>query len=161
MPVFQFDEQDAPDGLKNYWGYAPVRSSLLTQATVNERIRSVRSTSFVRWSRLCTEPASRSFWMWCSTTRLRAMRLDQHSAFRGLDNEVYYLLENDRSRYSDYTGTGNTLNTNRSIVRRMILDSLRYWVEEMHVDGFASIWHQSCRVMRRALRCWIHPSFGT
>jgi len=56
--------------------------------------------------------------------------------FRGMDNEVYYLLEHDRSHYSDYTGTGNTLNTNRPIVRRMILDSLRYWVEEMHVDGF-------------------------
>ena len=45
-------------------------------------------------------------------------------------------LENDRSRYANYTGTGNTLNANHPIVRRMILDSLRYWVKEMHVDGF-------------------------
>jgi glycogen operon protein len=55
---------------------------------------------------------------------------------RGLANEVYYLLEADRAHYSNYSGTGNTLNANHSIVRRMILDSLRYWVAEMHVDGF-------------------------
>jgi len=56
-------------------------------------------------------------------------------SFRGFDNTAYYLLEPDRS-YSNYSGTGNTLNANHPIVRRMILDSLRYWVEEMHVDGF-------------------------
>ena len=55
---------------------------------------------------------------------------------RGLENDVYYLLEPDRSRYANYAGTGNTLNANHSIVRRLIQDSLRYWVEEMHVDGF-------------------------
>jgi isoamylase len=56
--------------------------------------------------------------------------------FRGLDNVTYYILESDRSRYANYSGTGNTLNANHPIVRRMIVDSLRYWVEEMHVDGF-------------------------
>ena len=56
--------------------------------------------------------------------------------FRGLDNAAYYILEADRSRYANYSGTGNTLNANHSIVRRMILDSLRYWVREMHIDGF-------------------------
>jgi isoamylase len=56
--------------------------------------------------------------------------------FRGLDNSVYYLLEHDRSHYANYSGTGNTLNGNHPILRRMIVDSLRYWVEEMHVDGF-------------------------
>jgi isoamylase len=57
-------------------------------------------------------------------------------SLRGLDNPTYYILEQDRSRYANYSGTGNTLNTNHPIVRRMILDSLRYWVEAMHVDGF-------------------------
>jgi glycogen operon protein len=56
--------------------------------------------------------------------------------YRGLANDVYYILEKDRSRYADYTGCGNTLNANQPIVRRMILDSLRYWVTEMHIDGF-------------------------
>src|SRR6185295_2492246 len=53
-----------------------------------------------------------------------------------IDNAAYYFLEQDRSRYSNFSGTGNTLNANHPIVRRMIVDSLRYWVEEMHVDGF-------------------------
>jgi pullulanase/glycogen debranching enzyme len=54
-------------------------------------------------------------------------------SFRGLDNPTYYMLEEDRARYVNYSGTGNTLNANQPIVRRLILDSLRYWV---HVDGF-------------------------
>jgi glycogen operon protein len=57
-------------------------------------------------------------------------------SLRGLDNNTYYILEQDRSRYANYSGTGNTLNANNPIVCRMIVDSLRYWVEEMHVDGF-------------------------
>ena len=57
-------------------------------------------------------------------------------SFRGLSNETYYILAADRSRYANFTGCGNTLNANEPIVRRLILDSLRYWVSEMHVDGF-------------------------
>lgn len=57
-------------------------------------------------------------------------------SFRGFENGVYYALQNDRSRYENYSGTGNTLNANHPIVRRMIIDSLHYWVEHMHVDGF-------------------------
>ena len=57
-------------------------------------------------------------------------------SLRGLENSVYYMLEPDKERYANYTGTGNTLNANHSIVRRMIIDSLHYWAEEMHVDGF-------------------------
>jgi isoamylase len=57
-------------------------------------------------------------------------------SLRGLDNSIYYILDEDRARYANYTGTGNTLNANHPIVRRMIVDSLRYWVENMHVDGF-------------------------
>src|SRR5262249_9017466 len=56
--------------------------------------------------------------------------------FKGIDNKTYYILERELSRYANYSGTGNTLNANHPIVRRMILDSLRYWVREMHVDGF-------------------------
>ena len=56
--------------------------------------------------------------------------------FRGLANEIYYILDKDLTQYANYSGTGNTLNANQPIVRRMIVDSLRYWVAEMHVDGF-------------------------
>ncbi|SFE00402.1 glycogen debranching protein GlgX [Thermophagus xiamenensis] len=58
-------------------------------------------------------------------------------SFRGIDNKSYYRLSGDDPRfYVDYTGTGNTLNTVHPTVLRLIMDSLRYWVTEMHVDGF-------------------------
>jgi glycogen operon protein len=58
-------------------------------------------------------------------------------SFRGIDNTVYYrLLPNDPRYYLDYTGTGNTLNVRHPRVLQLIMDSLRYWVLEMHVDGF-------------------------
>jgi glycogen operon protein len=58
-------------------------------------------------------------------------------SFRGIDNSTYYRLVNDNPRYyMDYTGTGNTLNVRHPQVLKLIMDSLRYWVEEMHIDGF-------------------------
>jgi isoamylase len=56
--------------------------------------------------------------------------------FRGLDNSIYYILEEDKQRYKNYSGCGNTMNCNHPVVRNYILDCLRYWVVEMHVDGF-------------------------
>jgi len=56
--------------------------------------------------------------------------------FRGFEDRAYYILEGKDARYADYTGCGNTLTANHPVVRRLILDSLRYWVQEMHVDGF-------------------------
>jgi isoamylase len=57
-------------------------------------------------------------------------------SFRGIDNAAYYRLEGDRRFYTDYTGTGNTLNLDHPRVLQLVMDSLRYWVTEMHVDGF-------------------------
>ena len=64
---------------------------------------------------------------------------DEHGptlCFRGLDNAAYYRLADDRSRYVDMTGTGNTFGSHQPQALRLIMDSLRYWVQEMHVDGF-------------------------
>ena len=57
-------------------------------------------------------------------------------SFRGLDNNIYYMLTPDPKFYNDWTGCGNTLNCNHPVVRKFILDCLRYWVTEMRVDGF-------------------------
>jgi isoamylase len=56
--------------------------------------------------------------------------------FRGIDNTIFYMLADDKRSYKDYTGTGNTINANHPVVRDHILAALRYWVVEMHVDGF-------------------------
>ena len=58
-------------------------------------------------------------------------------SFRGIDNQAYYRLrDGDERRYRDYTGTGNTLDATHPRVLQLIMDSLRYWITEMHVDGF-------------------------
>ncbi len=58
-------------------------------------------------------------------------------SFRGIDNRAYYRLQPDQpAYYSNYTGTGNSMNTTHASVLQLIMDSLRYWVQEMHVDGF-------------------------
>ena len=57
-------------------------------------------------------------------------------AFRGIDNAAYYRLTEDRRYYMDYTGCGNTLNMTHPRTLQLIMDSLRYWIQEMHVDGF-------------------------
>ncbi len=57
-------------------------------------------------------------------------------SFRGLDNRTYYMLEDDRRHYRNYSGCGNTVNCNHPVVRQFIIDCLAYWVIKMHVDGF-------------------------
>jgi len=57
-------------------------------------------------------------------------------SFRGFENEAYYILEPDKRYYGNYTGCGNTLDASNPFARRMIIDSLHYWVQQMHVDGF-------------------------
>ena len=57
-------------------------------------------------------------------------------SFRGIDNASYYRLDSDRRFYRDVTGTGNTLNLDHPRVLQLVMESLRYWVQEMHVDGF-------------------------
>jgi len=57
-------------------------------------------------------------------------------SFRGLDNPIYYMLEQDRARYRNYSGCGNTLNCSHPVVRDLVIDCLRYWATDMQVDGF-------------------------
>ncbi len=57
-------------------------------------------------------------------------------SFRGIDNTIFYMLADNKRYYKDYTGTGNTINANHPVVRDHILAALRYWMVEMHVDGF-------------------------
>ena len=73
-------------------------------------------------------------------------------SFRGIDNPSYYRLTDDKRYYQDFTGTGNTLNLDHPRVLQMVMDSLRYWVEEMHVDGFRFDLCADARARGRRLR---------
>jgi len=136
LPVFQFDAQDCPHGLVNYWGYAPVSFFSPHQAYSSRP----SGTGPVDEFRDMVKGLHRSGIEIILDVVFNHTAEGDHSgptlSFKGVDNSTYYILEKDRSRFANYSGTGNTFNANHPIVRRMILDSLRYWVQEMHVDGF-------------------------
>ena len=136
MPVFQFDPQDAPPGRVNYWGYAPV-SFFAPHQAYSSRPGSLGPVDEFRDMVKALHRAGIEVILDVVFNHTAEGNHDGPTlSFRGLDNLTYYILEQDRSYYANYSGTGNTLNANHPIVRRMILDSLRYWVKEMHVDGF-------------------------
>jgi glycogen operon protein len=136
LPVFQFDSEDCPPGLVNYWGYAPVSFFAPHQAYSSRQ----DPTGPIDEFRDMVKGLHRAGIEVILDVVFNHTAEGDHTGptlgFRGLDNNAYYVLDQDRSRYANYSGTGNTLNANHPIVRRMIVDSLRYWVEEMHVDGF-------------------------
>jgi len=136
MPVFQFDAQDAPSARVNYWGYAPV-SFFAPHPAYSSRHDPLGPLDEFR--DMVKELHRAGIEVILDVVFNHTTEGDHNGptlSLRGLDNSTYYILDEDRSRYANYSGTGNTLNTNHPIVRRMILDSLRYWVAEMHVDGF-------------------------
>ncbi len=136
LPVFQFDPFDAPPGRTNYWGYAPISFFAPHQAYSSQ----TNPLGAINEFRDMVKALHRAkIEVILDVVFNHTAEGDEHGptlCFRGIDNPTYYLLENGGSRYSNYTGCGNTLNANHPVVRRMIVDSLRYWVEEMHVDGF-------------------------
>ena len=136
LPVFQFDAQDCPPGKVNYWGYAPVSFFAPHQAYSSRHDALGPVDEFRDMVKALHRAGIEVILDVVFNHTAEGDERGPTLSFRGLDNNAYYILEDDRSRYANYTGTGNTLNANHPVVRRMIVDSLRYWVQEMHVDGF-------------------------
>ena len=137
LPVFQFDVQAAPAGLTNYWGYQTV-SFFAPHVQYASRPDATAAVDEFRDLVKALHRAGLEVILDVVYNHTAEAAEDgpTHS-FRGLANDDYYLLDpGDRSRYADFTGSGNTMNANGAVVRRLIRDSLRYWVHEMHVDGF-------------------------
>jgi len=136
LPVFHFDPQDCPPGRVNYWGYAPV-SFFAPHPMYSSRQDPLGVVDEFRDMVKALHRAGIEIILDVVYNHTAEGNQDGPTlCYRGLENGVYYILEEDPSHYSNYTGTGNTLNANQPIVRRLIVDSLRYWVDEMHVDGF-------------------------
>ncbi len=136
LPVFQFDAQDCPPAHVNYWGYAPVSFFAPHQAYSSRQGPLYAVEEFRDMVKALHRGGIEVILDVVFNHTAEGNHTGPTLCFRGIDNRTYYILEPDHSRYANYSGTGNTLNTNHPIVRRMILDSLRYWVAEMHVDGF-------------------------
>jgi isoamylase len=136
LPVFQFDTQDCPPGRVNYWGYAPVSFFAPHPAYSSRQDPLGPLDEFRDLVKALHRAGIEVILDVVYNHTAEGNENGPTLCYRGLANDLYYILEPDRVHYANYTGTGNTLNANHPVVRRLIMDSLRYWVSEMHVDGF-------------------------
>ena len=138
MPVHQSvsDRHLVDEGLTNYWGYNTIGffapglrfySGQETGGQVNEFKNMVKQLHKAGIEVILDVVYNHT---------AEGNQMGPTLAYRGIDNSEYYRLADDKRYYYDYTGTGNTLNARLPNVLMMIMDSLRYWVTEMHVDGF-------------------------
>jgi glycogen operon protein len=136
LPVFQFDAHDCPPGKVNYWGYAPVAFFAPHQAYSSRQDPLGPMDEFRDMVKALHRAGIEVILDVVFNHTAEGDHTGPTLGFRGIDNPTYYLLENGGGSYANYTGCGNTFNANHPVVRRLIVDSLCYWVEQMHVDGF-------------------------
>ena len=136
LPIQYFvDERHQLDrGLRNYWGYSPIGYFAPDPRYASTDHPASEFKSMVRTLHAAGIEVILDV---VYNHTAEGNQLGPTLCFRGLDNSIYYRLAPDHPRYTmDYTGCGNTLNTAQPRVLQLIADSLRYWVTEMHVDGF-------------------------
>jgi isoamylase len=140
MPVSEFDENDTVffdpatgRRLKNFWGYNPVSFFALHSAYAANPAAAI--TEFKTMVRALHRAGIEVFLDMVYNHTGEGGYDGTTSSFRAMDNPVYYLLD-EENEYLNFSGCGNTVNCNHPVVRHLIRDSLRYWVTEMHIDGF-------------------------
>ena len=142
LPVFEFDDSattvgPSGDTLRNYWGYSTVG---FFSAHSGYCINPDEPAGITEFRDMVKALHRAGIEVLLDIVFNHTDEGDEHGpteSFRGIDNPTFYLLNPvDRSRYLNFSGTGNTFNANHPIPQKFIVDCLRYWVEEMHVDGF-------------------------
>jgi glycogen operon protein len=139
MPVHQFvhDHRLVDMGLRNYWGYNSIsylapHNEYSANGDLGQQVQ-----EFKQMVRTLHQAGIEVILDVVYNHTAEGNHLGPMLSFKGIDNEAYYRLSpEDRRYYVDYTGTGNTLNMRHPHVLQLLMDSLRYWVLEMHVDGF-------------------------
>lgn len=136
MPVQFFDDQDAQNGLSNYWGYSQLAFFAPHAGYGFSKAASKISDEFREMVKAFHKAGIEVILDVVFNHTAEAGMDGPILSFRGLENKAYYTLNDEKNAYLDYSGCGNTLNANHSIVKRMIMDCLRSWVTEYHIDGF-------------------------
>ena len=137
LPVHHFvtERRLAELGLVNYWGYATIGffapDVRYATATLGQQVAEFKSM-VKRFHRAGIEVILDVVY----NHTAEGNHLGPTLSFRGIDNSAYYRLESNRRFYTDWTGTGNTMDIRHSRTMQLVMDSLRYWVTDMHVDGF-------------------------
>ena len=141
MPVTEWDENDnvffdpeTGEKLKNYWGYNPISFFALKSGFAADPTRHINE--FKTMVRSLHQAGIEVILDMVYNHTGEGGYEGTDSSFRGTDNPIYYLLDQHTHEYLNFSGCGNTFNCNHPVVRAFIKDSLRYWVVEMHVDGF-------------------------
>ncbi|WP_109210608.1 MULTISPECIES: glycogen debranching protein GlgX [Microbacterium] len=139
MPVHQFvnDSVLEEKGLSNYWGYNTIAFLAPQNTYSSSGQRGQQVQEFKAMVKALHAAGIEVILDVVYNHTAEGNHLGPTLSMRGIDNEAYYRLEEDDKRYyTDYTGTGNSLNVGNPHTLQLIMDSLRYWVLEMHVDGF-------------------------
>jgi glycogen operon protein len=143
MPVQEFNEHEpwrinpaTGERLRNYWGYDPVGFFAPKASYASVREAGAQVLEFKEMVRAFHRAGIEVILDVVFNHTVEADELGPTISFRGIDNAIYYWLGDDKRFYRDFTGTGHTVNAAHPVVRDVILDALRYWVMEMHVDGF-------------------------
>jgi len=138
LPVHQFvhDGRLIAQGLRNYWGYQSIGYFAPHNEYAASGERGEQVTEFKTMVRALHAAGLEVILDVVFNHTAEGNEQGPTLCFRGLDNAAYYRLQDDRSLYVDDTGTGNTFDTHQPQALRLVMDSLRHWVQEMHVDGF-------------------------
>jgi isoamylase len=138
MPVHHFEQEGLllERGLSNYWGYNTIGFFAPHGAYASSGDHGQQVTEFKEMIKALHLAGVEVILDVVYNHTAEGDQRGPTLSFRGIDNAAYYRLEPKPFYYTDFTGTGNTLNVRNAYALRLIMDSLRYWVEEMHVDGF-------------------------
>ncbi len=139
MPVHQFvhDRRLVEHGLRNYWGYNSIAYLAPHNAYASYGQRGQQVQEFKQMVKTLHAAGIEVILDVVYNHTAEGNESGPFLSFKGIDNPAYYRLDpDDLHNYTDYTGTGNSLNMRHPHVLQLIMDSLRYWVNEMHVDGF-------------------------
>ena len=138
MPIHQFinDNVLVEQGLNNYWGYNTINFFAPDTKYSSKGTLGGQVTEFKDMVKALHKAGIEVILDVVYNHTAEGNHLGPTLSFKGIDNAEYYRLTADKRFYMDYTGTGNTLNAHFPSVLRLMMDSLRYWVTEMHVDGF-------------------------
>jgi isoamylase len=139
LPVHQSvtEEAVAARGLTNYWGYNSIAFFAPDARYASAGVRGEQVREFKTMVKTLHQAGIEVILDVVYNHTAEGDHLGPTLSFKGIDNDAYYrLVPGDRRRYVDYTGCGNTLNLTHPRALQLLMDSLRYWILEMHVDGF-------------------------
>jgi isoamylase len=143
MPVHEFNQNDLTIAnpqtgkpLRNYWGYDPVTFFAPKASYSSSGSLGQQKLEFKEMVQALHAAGIEVILDVVFNHTAEGNELGPTLCFRGIDNAIFYTLAEDKRHYKDFTGTGNTINASNPVVRNHILAALRYWVLEMHVDGF-------------------------